>query len=313
MFPSASSAGLATGWRFSAILTATRSCSELLAPACVETVTGPEVAVSGTRAMTNSLVLTTTEPSASPKRTCGRWRSRGFRPEPTMRTSPPGSAAVGSSALICGCPLTFFFPTDRFAEPIVLDYFRIAKWSRSCITAKAYSPAPRSSTTIPVPSGSFSKRRMGNGLVMSNARKSISPTNMLCQLSGAPSKVSNWPAVSSITTMPGSFLPERTRNSRSGGNANGGYQRQQCKEDRETHADRQCAAESKPNQGGGERRPCTRTGLQQASAEESTYDPSPSRGGSAFRIQRSCFSGFGVVHSGSGKQLYQNLPVGCER
>ncbi len=54
-------------------------------------------------------------------------------------------------------------------------------------------------------------------------------------------------------------------------------------------------------------------GLQQASAEESTYDPSPSRGGSAFRIQRSCFSGFGVVHSGSGKQLYQNLPVGCER
>src|ERR1700756_3784000 len=101
------------------MLTATRSCSGLLAPACVETVTGPDVAVSGTRAMTNSLVLTTTEPPASPKRTFGRWRSRGFRPEPTMRTSPPGSAAVGSSALICGCPLTFFFPTERLAEPIV--------------------------------------------------------------------------------------------------------------------------------------------------------------------------------------------------
>ena len=45
-------------------------------------------------------------------------------------------------------------------------------------------PAPRSSTTMPVPSGSFSRLRTGGGFRMSNARKSIKPASSACHTMG---------------------------------------------------------------------------------------------------------------------------------
>src|ERR1700678_11822 len=76
-------------------------------------------------------------------------------------------------------------------------------------TAQAYNPAATSSKTMPQPSGSFSMRRMGNGLRMSKMRKSRNATAMCCQ-SGwktAPSRVIQTPATSSMTTKPGSLRP----------------------------------------------------------------------------------------------------------
>lgn len=68
-------------------------------------------------------------------------------------------------------------------------------------------PAPRSSTTIPVPSGSLSKLRTGGGLTISNARKSIKPASRACHVMGHAISVTSCPATSSITTCDGSFLP----------------------------------------------------------------------------------------------------------
>src|SRR6266567_1778193 len=113
MFPSASRAGLVTGCRFSAIRAATLTCWALLEWPLVETTTGPEAAPWGTRAITKSSALTTTEASKSPKRTRGRRSSGGRRPLPRMRISPPGRAAAGATASICGRPFTFFFPRRR--------------------------------------------------------------------------------------------------------------------------------------------------------------------------------------------------------
>ena len=71
----------------------------------------------------------------------------------------------------------------------------------------AYSPAPTSSITIPLPSGSCSNLRIGNGFRMSNTRKSIKPAKRDFQATGAPTKVINWPATSSMTTNCGSLRP----------------------------------------------------------------------------------------------------------
>src|ERR1035438_1079790 len=68
-------------------------------------------------------------------------------------------------------------------------------------------PAPRSSTTIPVPSGNLSRRRTGGGLTISNARKSIKPASSACHTIGHAIRVTSCPATSSITTCEGSFLP----------------------------------------------------------------------------------------------------------
>ena len=68
-------------------------------------------------------------------------------------------------------------------------------------------PAPRSSTTIPVPSGNLSRLRTGGGLTISNARKSIKPASSACHTMGHASRVSSCPATSSMTTCDGSFLP----------------------------------------------------------------------------------------------------------
>src|SRR5512140_162729 len=111
MFPSASSAGFATGCRFSATGTAMRMSAALLALPLVAMVSAPETAASGTRAITNSSELTTIGPSTSPNRTRGRASSGGFRPWPMTRTSPPGNAAGGTTASMCGFPFTFFLPS----------------------------------------------------------------------------------------------------------------------------------------------------------------------------------------------------------
>jgi hypothetical protein len=76
------------------------------------------------------------------------------------------------------------------------------------MTASAYSPAPRSSTTIPVPSGSRSSRRIGNGFQISKTRKSIRPARKVFQASGTAMTATSCPATSSTTTNCGSFKPE---------------------------------------------------------------------------------------------------------
>src|SRR5690349_12950290 len=60
---------------------------------------------------------------------------------------------------------------------------------------------------IPVPPGSASRRRRGNGFTMSKLRKSIKPASMYFQCSGTAIKAIICPATSSITTKPGSLMP----------------------------------------------------------------------------------------------------------
>src|ERR1700731_241909 len=60
---------------------------------------------------------------------------------------------------------------------------------------------------IPVPPGSASRRRRGNGFTMSKLRKSIKPASMYFQCSGTAITAIIWPATSSITTNPGSSIP----------------------------------------------------------------------------------------------------------
>src|SRR3954471_6664280 len=110
MLPSASSAGLATGCRFSATVTAMLTGAEFEELPLVAMVSSPEVASSGTRVMTKSSELTTMGASTSPKSTRGRASSGGLRPCPVTRISPPGSAAAGTTASMCGLPFTFFLP-----------------------------------------------------------------------------------------------------------------------------------------------------------------------------------------------------------
>src|SRR5271157_1682523 len=113
MLPSLSTAGLATGCRFSAIGTATRSSRGLLLRPFVATTTSPEAAPWGTRATMNCSELIIIEPSISPKWTRGRRSSGGRRPLPVIRISPPGRAHPGSMASMCGLPFTFFVPALR--------------------------------------------------------------------------------------------------------------------------------------------------------------------------------------------------------
>src|ERR1700704_374842 len=60
---------------------------------------------------------------------------------------------------------------------------------------------------IPVPPGSDSRRRRGNGFTMSKLRKSIKPASMYFQFTGTAINAIIWPATSSITTNPGSLIP----------------------------------------------------------------------------------------------------------
>src|ERR1051326_3302688 len=60
---------------------------------------------------------------------------------------------------------------------------------------------------IPVPPGSASRRRRGNGFTMSKLRKSIKPASMYFQFTGTAINAIIWPATSSITTNPGSLMP----------------------------------------------------------------------------------------------------------
>src|ERR1700680_2158925 len=89
MFPSASSAGLVTGCRLSAMGTATFRVWGLLRWPFVATTTGPDVAPSGTRATRKPSELITTVPSTSPNCTRGRRKSGGPQPRPGNTSPPP--------------------------------------------------------------------------------------------------------------------------------------------------------------------------------------------------------------------------------
>src|SRR6476646_11445028 len=60
---------------------------------------------------------------------------------------------------------------------------------------------------IPVPPGSASRRRRGNGFTMSKLRKSIKPASMYFQFTGTAINAIIWPATSSISTNPVSVIP----------------------------------------------------------------------------------------------------------
>jgi hypothetical protein len=73
---------------------------------------------------------------------------------------------------------------------------------------RAKIPAATSSSTIPVPSGSFSSCRTGGGLTISNALKSIRPAGKVFHASGTAISAINCPATSSITTNCGSLVAD---------------------------------------------------------------------------------------------------------
>src|SRR5215469_9369227 len=89
------------------------------------TLTGPEVAPSGTRATTKSSELMTMAPSTSLNWTRGRFSSAGRKLLPLMRISPPGNADEGERLSMCGLPLTFFFPNRRFEIPMPSSFLPI--------------------------------------------------------------------------------------------------------------------------------------------------------------------------------------------
>ena len=86
-----------------------------------------------------------------------------------------------------------------------------------CKTIHANTPASKSSARIPQPAGYFSSLHIGQGLEISNNRNSTKPVNavtMICRgvadpidRNGLNKNVNAWPANSSATTSPGSFLP----------------------------------------------------------------------------------------------------------
>ena len=73
---------------------------------------------------------------------------------------------------------------------------------------KAKIPAATSSSTIPVPSGSFSSCRTGGGLTISKALKSIKPARKVFHARGTAIRAISCPATSSMTTNWGSFMAE---------------------------------------------------------------------------------------------------------
>ena len=81
------------------------------------------------------------------------------------------------------------------------------------ITIRAYSPAMRSSTTIPAPPRSCWLARAGNGLVTSKIRNRTKPTASTASVGGNGRTASVIPAISSMTIAPGS-LPPSTRSAR---------------------------------------------------------------------------------------------------
>src|SRR5215469_16407058 len=71
------------------------------------TMTWPDWAPYGTRAITKSSELTTIEPRTPAKLTSGRANRGGLSALPTIRTSPPGNDAAGSMASMYGLPSAF--------------------------------------------------------------------------------------------------------------------------------------------------------------------------------------------------------------
>src|SRR5580693_8371013 len=95
-------------------------------------------------------------------------------------------------------------------EEVVAALYEVSspKCSRRCIAANAKIPAATSSSTIPVPSGSFSSCRTGGGLTMSNALKSIRLARKVFHASGTAISAISCPATSSMTTNCGSFAAD---------------------------------------------------------------------------------------------------------
>src|SRR6266568_1205723 len=120
-----------------------------------------------------------------------------------MSTSPRGSAAAGTRSSIRGSGM---ISSRADWERVRAMAGQIQIRSKDA-APKAYSPAATSSNTIPQPSGRLSRRRIGNGLVMSKRRKRIRAMIPWRQSAGQNSNVIHWPATSSITTNPGSCRP----------------------------------------------------------------------------------------------------------
>ena len=93
MLPNASTAGLATGCRFSAISTPISQAQDSLACLPFSTTSSPAVAPSGTRAMTKESEPMITGAPTSPMVTRGR--SALANPLPRICNSPPAMAAGG--------------------------------------------------------------------------------------------------------------------------------------------------------------------------------------------------------------------------
>ena len=132
---------------------------------------------------------------------------------------------------------------------------------------------------MPVPSGSFSRLRIGGGFTISNARKSIKPASSGFQRMGQAIRVTSCPATSSMTTCCGSFLPQPRASSVAAGipmavtttistrmtgtRADGGKLRRQ----------------HPPQQRGGQRSPSARSGTQASRAKEGRHQRRPPRCG----------------------------------
>ena len=73
----------------------------------------------------------------------------------------------------------------------------------------AIIPAATSSNTIPVPPLNLrSRKRMGNGLVISSSLNKTNPRPTVMALNGRPASATIIPIISSMTMAPGSFFPK---------------------------------------------------------------------------------------------------------
>ncbi len=130
---------------------------------------------------------------------------------------------------------------------------------------------------MPVPSGSRSSRRIGNGFQISKTRKSIRPARNVFQASGTAMSATSCPATSSMTTNCGSFKPEARATRVAAGIPMSVTTR--GRDDRRPGAvrDRDARDGQRPNDNRGERSPSAGAGFEASYAEEGRDQRGPER------------------------------------
>ena len=131
---------------------------------------------------------------------------------------------------------------------------------------------------MPVPSGNFSRRRIGGGLRMSNTRKSIKPASSACHTMGHAISVTSCPATSSMTTCEGSFLPQPRASRVAAGIPMATDEDDQHQDNGNSRRRRKMRSQQPPEQSGRQRSPGARAGTQAAPRRRRWPPASPTIG-----------------------------------